>query len=628
MARRIVTAREQVEMLSPWKTASEGIPTLNPEWTGGNFHFQHQGFTPGTRTFEGSGTHAWDIIPPSSPAQTTLDDDFGRSHTVHYDPAVTQVVQGQFGPQTTTKPNHISDFSHPPGMLWRGMSNREYQRAKQQGYFQSSGNYNIGDAQKGLTYFSTNPSQAESYSSGFAPWQFQPTFTEPAHVVGILNRPHYPQKEGSGEGNTERGIPGSVPFSEMTHHYVGNPYAIYPGKVEISNDNFRGRWEENGRSNPKVNVQWSEAHPQHREASRHTAMPSEHDVYDGFYDEEEYDPNERPEPHEGPWYHYSPTKMPVGTHLTGGHDSPWGDNLYEKDGTEHRRDYVWLSPTVTEAVGWAGTTPNKGDNGRGYVYRVEPSSNVLPWNGTGSDGWVADGAHIAEELPHPWKEPHTASRTAMPRQDAYGNNWGTHGRQTEEPTHPQGQVWYHRSDHDLPDGTMLTPSGGKSRWNHVYREDDNRKKWVWLSTPDMEHFYGPEQGRHLYQVQPEGEGPYPWNDDDSQYVAPRARIIRKIKPKEAHLTRLAAHTSSSTPFIARGFKIDHPEDDHDLFDAIHERRATPEQLHKLVTRGGSGGVGKWWGTYGGEHGEFDPENKAYGRLEDFQGHSENELNND
>jgi hypothetical protein len=124
----------------------------------------------------------------------------------------------------------------------------------------------------------------------------------------------------------------------------------------------------------------------------------------------------------------------------------------------------------------------------------------------------------------------------MPRQDAYGNNWPADRRQTEEPTHPDDQVWYHRSDHDLPDGTMLTPSGGESRWNHVYREDDNRKKWVWLSTPDMEDFYGPEQGRHQYQVQPEGEGPYPWNDDDSQYVAPQARIIRKIKPKEAHLT--------------------------------------------------------------------------------------------
>jgi GNAT superfamily N-acetyltransferase len=162
-------------------------------------------------------------------------------------------------------------------------------------------------------------------------------------------------------------------------------------------------------------------------------------------------------------------------------------------------------------------------------------------HGIGKALWEAAGrpAHTPDDMSadgQAWARAVGGPRLAMPRQDAYGNNWPADRRQTEEPTHPDDQVWYHRSDHDLPDGTMLTPSGGESRWNHVYREDDNRKKWVWLSTPDMEYFYGPEQGRHQYQVQPEGEGPYPWNDDDSQYVAPRARIIRKIKPKEAHLT--------------------------------------------------------------------------------------------
>ncbi len=117
-----------------------------------------------------------------------------------------------------------------------------------------------------------------------------------------------------------------------------------------------------------------------------------------------------PEPHAGPWYHYSPTKLPVGTRLTPGHDSPWGNDLYG-DGTEHRRNYVWLSPTVTEAAGWAELAPRRGE--RGHLYRVEPSGDVLPWNGTGSDGWVADSAHITEELPYPWKEPRTAARSRL-----------------------------------------------------------------------------------------------------------------------------------------------------------------------------------------------------------------------
>ena len=139
---------------------------------------------------------------------------------------------------------------------------------------------------------------------------------------------------------------------------------------------------------------------------------SHQDVYDGFYDED-FDPEDPAEPHDGPWYHYSPHSLPVGTHLTPGYESPWGDNYYEKDGTEHRRNYLWLSPSLTEAVGWAGMTPRRGQDGPGHIYRVEPHSDVLPWNGSGSDGWVADGAHIAEEIPHPWKGPHTAARRTV-----------------------------------------------------------------------------------------------------------------------------------------------------------------------------------------------------------------------
>ena len=137
---------------------------------------------------------------------------------------------------------------------------------------------------------------------------------------------------------------------------------------------------------------------------------TQYDVYDSFYDED-FDPEDLAEPHDGPWYHYSPHSLPVGTHLTIGHPSPWGDNYYEKDGTEHRRNYVWLSPSLHEAVGWAELTPRRGQTGPGHIYRVEPTSDVLPWNGSGSDGWVADGAHIAEEIPHPWKEPHAAGVT-------------------------------------------------------------------------------------------------------------------------------------------------------------------------------------------------------------------------
>ena len=136
--------------------------------------------------------------------------------------------------------------------------------------------------------------------------------------------------------------------------------------------------------------------------------------------------------------------------------------------------------------------PESAQDSREMITKVKPQS---PWQSV-----LGDPAHITAAY---------VDRTAMPRQDAYGNNWGDHSRQTEEPTYPTDQVWYHRSDHDLPEGTMLTPSGGKSKWDEVYREDDNRKKWVWMYQPEMDSFYALGTGKNLYQVQPEGEGPLP-----------------------------------------------------------------------------------------------------------------------
>ena len=89
-----------------------------------------------------------------------------------------------------------------------------------------------------------------------------------------------------------------------------------------------------------------------------------------------------------------------------------------------------------------------------------------------------------------------------------------------------------------------------------------------------------------------------------------------------------SYKSSSTPFIARGTTVEFPENDHDLFHAIHERRATPEHLLRLITHNGEGNAGVWWGTYGGEHREHDPEGTAYGDLVDFQDHTEAGANDD
>ena len=129
-------------------------------------------------------------------------------------------------------------------------------------------------------------------------------------------------------------------------------------------------------------------------------------------------------------------------------------------------------------------------------------------------------------------------RCAMPRQDAYSSFWDG-DRQTEEPTYPPDQKWYHRSDHDLPAGTILTPGGGKSKWEQAYKdrgEPVNDQDWVWMTSPEQTDFSedtGDDFGKHLYEIQPLDEGPYPWNNLPFEHVAPRARIIRKVDPRAA-----------------------------------------------------------------------------------------------
>ena len=259
MTQRILTQAEQY----PWRIATGSAADIpDPAQYGygpSHWKYEHVKFTPTNSGWTDSGRHEWRIVPPSAPATVTLDDDYGRSHTVYYDPARTQVTRGEFGPEFSAQPVRVEDLSPPEGMLWRGMSDEEFQQARERGYFQSTGDYNIGEQQRGLTYFTTDPGQAGSYASEFSPWQWNPTFDRPGHVVGIPYRSEYPQQRvNSGEGESERGLSGQIPFSEVKHHYVGRPYAITPGDFGLSNENWQSRWEGSGRKNPKVRVQWEQ----------------------------------------------------------------------------------------------------------------------------------------------------------------------------------------------------------------------------------------------------------------------------------------------------------------------------------------------------------------------------------
>lgn len=318
MTRRVTTAREQAEMLAPWirhadridwewerdydgdwllvTRTPDGRPVAVPtrrapydrtaaleDAAPPDIHDLMPGrFSDGNgrwdyRHRETSGDHylrhEYGIHPATAPATHTFTNGFGRTHTVHYDPALTggqEPRPGEFrqewdDPQALRTP--ITALNPPQGMLWRGMSREEYEQARDRGYFESDGNHNIGDIQKGHTFFSTDPEQAGNYATWFAPPQFKPTFTHPGYVIGIPDRPDLPRGADPTRpdpSSTEVGVPGRVPFSEVTHHYVGRPSVIRPGHQGVA-EGWHG-WEQSGGAHPSSEIVWQQLHPQ-----RHTA---------------------------------------------------------------------------------------------------------------------------------------------------------------------------------------------------------------------------------------------------------------------------------------------------------------------------------------------------------------------
>ncbi|MGO9682004.1 MAG: hypothetical protein ACLPTZ_05285 [Beijerinckiaceae bacterium] len=156
-------------------------------------------------------------------------------HTTAYDPTMAHVE--------VMTPTHSAVIPNTPGQsafplqegtaskFYRGMSFEEYQNAVTTGKIASSGAYNIGEHEKGLTYFSTDPLQAASYANGFAPWPFIATPGHPAVVVEVDNKgmdttvdPHRP---------TEVGVKGDIPMSAVTRAFIGSPIMIDSGRMDV-----------------------------------------------------------------------------------------------------------------------------------------------------------------------------------------------------------------------------------------------------------------------------------------------------------------------------------------------------------------------------------------------------------
>lgn len=210
----------------------------------------------------GDKIHQFEIAPTDAPESYT-GTYYDRQKTLYYDPQRASVEQGEFGPQANpVDPNAITDYREinaDTGKLWRGMSDEEYQQAQERGYFESDRSYNLvtdNAFQADKTFFSTDFTQAANYSTGFAPWQAQPTFSKPAHVIGISDQPDLPRGPlGTEPTSSEVGVPGQIPFDSVTDHYVGNVISVSPGEIKGLED-YSGFGEPSRSLSPRSTVQW------------------------------------------------------------------------------------------------------------------------------------------------------------------------------------------------------------------------------------------------------------------------------------------------------------------------------------------------------------------------------------
>lgn len=106
-------------------------------------------------------------------------------------------------------------------VIHRGMSHDEYHNILKTGKISSRGIGNIGNEQKGLTYFTTRPESAASYSNSFAMAKNKPTHQKPAYIVSI-KRPHPSRiKHVEGTGEHEVGVSGDISADDIVAVHRG-----------------------------------------------------------------------------------------------------------------------------------------------------------------------------------------------------------------------------------------------------------------------------------------------------------------------------------------------------------------------------------------------------------------------
>jgi hypothetical protein len=139
-----------------------------------------------------------------------------------------------------------------PGVLYRGMSHEEFHNIKKTGEIKSNGNSNIGDEQKGLTYYSKNPIQAQNYAHSFAAAENKASGQHHAYVVAVKDPGTEVKVKGTGED--EVGIPHAISKNDILHVHVGRAFSGTHGSESVIKE--WGGYESGGGSTPGTHVGW------------------------------------------------------------------------------------------------------------------------------------------------------------------------------------------------------------------------------------------------------------------------------------------------------------------------------------------------------------------------------------
>lgn len=128
----------------------------------------------------------------------------------------------------------IADIPSTGGLAYRGMSYEEYAQILQRGFVQSKGEYNLGEAQIGYTYFAPDTGGAKFYASSFTPWRFKPSHNKPGVVIGVnasLLQTHQDSPKAIPEGELATRNP--IPIDEVKEIYFIIPVEIEEGTLSL-----------------------------------------------------------------------------------------------------------------------------------------------------------------------------------------------------------------------------------------------------------------------------------------------------------------------------------------------------------------------------------------------------------